>query len=102
MMTLVGGMPLPMPMDRVGLRTMTRKLQLLVLPQPSVATAVTVLVVPRLNKLPEAGVEVTVTEVQASVAMIDQLTGTLELQVITRMFEGQVIAGRLVSLSVRV
>src|SRR5437763_688857 len=64
-------------MLRVGLRTMTRKLQLLVLPQASVATAVTVLVVSRMKRLPEAGVDVTVTELHVSVAPMDQMAMTV-------------------------
>ena len=98
-MVIVPGVP-PSAMLRVGRRTTTRKLQLLVLPQASVATAVTRLVVSRLKKLPEGGVEVTVTELQVSVAVTDQLTGTLVLHVMTRMLLGHVIVGGAVSTTV--
>src|SRR5262245_60254094 len=100
MTTLVGGLPSPTPMLRVGRSTITWKLQLFVLPQASVATTLTTFVVFRLKRLPEGGEEVTVTDVHASVAMIDQLTGTLLQQVITVMLDGQIIVGGLVSLIV--
>src|SRR5437867_3483400 len=84
-------------MVRLGLRTVTVKVQPLVLPQASVAMAVTVLVESRLKKVPEGGVDVMVTELQVSVAVTDQKTWILVLHVSMRMFEGHVIVGRLVS-----
>ena len=102
MTTLVGGVPSPTPILRVGRRTITWKLQLLVLPQASVAVATTVLVLFRLKRLPEGGEEVTVTDVHASVAIMDQVTETLLQQVITVMLDGQKIVGLLVSLIVTI
>ena len=87
-------------MVMVGRRTMTWKLQLFVLPQLSVAVAVTVLVVSRLKKVPDGGDEVTMTELHVSVAVTDQLTVTLVAQVRTRMFDGQVMPGGVVSTTV--
>ena len=91
MVTVTGEPLLLIAMFNVGLRTMTRKLQVVVLPLPSVATAVTVLVVSRRKMVPEGGDDVTVTELHAPVAMIDQVTGTLVLQVTMTIFDGQVM-----------
>ena len=102
-MVTVKGKLLPLPlitMVKVGLRTMTWKLHVLVLPQPSVATTVTVLVVSRWKMVPEGGVDVTVTELHVSVAVTDQVTGTLVRQVMTTIFDGQVITGGTVSTTV--
>src|SRR5512143_3605322 len=84
-----------------GRRTMTRKLQVLELPHASVATAVTVLV-PWVNKEPDGGDEATVTELQVSVAVMDQLTAIFVQQVRTRILDGQMIVGGMVSLMVTV
>src|ERR1035441_3464489 len=99
----VTGRPLPLiAMFNVGLRTMTRKLQVLVLPLPSVATTVTMLVVSRWKMVPEGGDDVTVTELHISVAVTDQPTGTLVLQVTMTIFDGQVMTGGVVSWTVTV
>src|ERR1035438_6360573 len=79
MVTVTGEPLLLIAMFNVGLRTMTRKLQVVVLPLPSVATAVTVLVVSRRKMVPEGGDDVTVTELHAPVAMRSE-EHTSELQ----------------------
>jgi len=89
-------------MFNVGRRTITRKLQLLVLPQASVATTRTVLVVSRLKLAPDGGDDVTVTELQASVADNDHMMGVLVLQVRKMILVGQIIVGLLVSISVTI
>ena len=93
---------LPSVMFSVGLRRITRKVQLLVLPQASVATAVTRFVVSRWKLVPEGGVVVTVTALQVSVAITVQVTGTFVPQVMTTMFEGHMITGGTVSTTVTV
>ena len=85
-----------------GRRIATVKVQLLLLPQASVAVAVTVLVVLARNVEPEGGDEVTVTLLHVSVAVTDQLTNTLLRHVSTTMFDGQVMEGGLVSTTVTV
>jgi len=93
---------LPSAISNSGEITITRKLQLFVLPQASLATAVTTFVVSRWNTVPEGGVDMTVTELQRSVASTVQLTGTLVVHVTTTMFDGHVIAGGTVLTTVTV
>src|SRR5262249_46659225 len=56
----------------------------------------------RLKNVPEGGEDVTVTELHASVAVMDQVTEMLVLHVRTIMFDGQKIVGLFVSLMVTV
>jgi hypothetical protein len=85
----------------VGRSTVTLKSHVLVLPQPSVATTWTFVVVPRANTLPDGGVEVTVMLVlQLSVATTVQVTIAFVLHVSMTMFVGQVIVGGMVSTTV--
>jgi hypothetical protein len=81
--------------------TVTVNVQVAVLPEPSVATLVTV-VVPVLKKLPEAGVETTLTVPQLSVAVTLKLTVAPQLPEAeaTDIFCGQVITGKVVSTTV--
>ena len=77
----------------VSLRTCTKKLQVLELPQLSVAVQTTVMV-PVAKRLPEGGTQVTVTFVpQRFVAVTLKDTTALVAQVQTVMFEGQTIVG---------
>jgi hypothetical protein len=89
-------------MLRAGLRTITRKVQPLELPQLSVAVAVMVLVVSRLNTVPEGGTEVKVTELQPPVAVRVQLTEAFELQVKSTMSVGQMILNAFVLFTITV
>lgn len=72
------------------------------LPQPSVAVATTVLVEFDRNTEPEGGVEVTVTLLHVSVAVIDHVTMVLVLQVETTMLLEQKMVGGVVSTTVTV
>jgi len=82
----------------VGRSTVTLKSHVLVLPQPSVATTWTLVVVPRANTLPDGGVDVTVMLVlQLSDASTVQVTIALVLHVSMTMLVGQVIVGGMVS-----
>jgi hypothetical protein len=73
-----------------------------VLPHASLATHKTVLVVLAWNAVPDGGDEVTVTLLQVSVAVTDQVTMMLLVQVVTTMFVGQTMLGGLVSTTVTV
>jgi len=80
---------------------LTVNVQVLVLPQPSVAVTRTLFVVPRVNTEPEGGVEVTVMLVlQLSVARMDQVTTALVPQVPAMTFVGQTMVGGVVSTTV--
>jgi len=81
-----------------GRTTATENLQELVLPQSSVATTTTTLVVFGRNELPDGGVEVTETRPQVSEAVAAQVTTTaLVPQVLTTMLLGQTSVGGVVS-----
>src|SRR5215831_8185256 len=83
---------------RTGRRTATVNEQVLVLPQPSVAMAMTVLVVFGRNNEPDGGDDVTVTLLQASVAMIDHVIMVAFVShVSTTILLGQMIDGGVVS-----
>src|SRR5262245_47134824 len=87
---------------RTGRCTITRKLQVLVLPQSSVAVTWTVFV-PHGNAVPDGGEETTVTLVlQLSLVITDQTMIGFVTQVVTTMFDGQVIIGGVVSTRVTV
>src|ERR1035438_1230411 len=60
------------------------------------AVSSTMLVVSRWKMVPEGGDDVTVTELHISVAVTDQPTGTLVLQVTMTIFDGQVMTGGVV------
>ena len=74
----------------------------LALPQASTACAETELVEFTGNEVPEGGIEVTVTLLQESVAVIVQVTMVFEAQVYTTMLLGQIIVGGLVSTTITV
>jgi hypothetical protein len=90
---------------RIGLtarRTVTVKEQEFELPHASCAVATTMFVVSIGKAVPEGGEEVTVTLLQTSEAIIDQVTMTFVSQVNMTMLLGQVICGGVVSCTVMV
>jgi len=87
---------------RGGRTIATVKEQLVLLLHPSVAVTCTVFVVPSAKELPEGGVETTVTGLQESPAVTDQVTISLVLHVTITMLLGQVIVGGMVSTTVTV
>src|SRR5262245_30034978 len=85
-----------------GRCTITRKLQPFVFPQASVANTLTTFV-PHGNALPDGGEETIVTLVlQRSLAETGQNTMGFVWQLVTTMFDGQLIVGGVVSTTVTI
>src|SRR5262245_8455002 len=87
---------------KTGRCTITRQLQPFVFPQASVANTLTT-VVPHGNAVPDGGEETIVTLVlQRSLAETLQNTMGFVWQLVTTMFDGQLITGGVVSTTVTV
>jgi hypothetical protein len=78
---------------KVGRRTVTVNVQVLVLPQPSLAVQRTVFVELGRNEVPDGGVEVTVTTLHVSVATKVHVTIKFVSQVVKTMLLGQIVVG---------